>query len=84
MKKHPNLKAIYANNDTMAMGALEAVKSAGKLGEVLVIGNDGTSEALGSVKAGELSATVNIYPDFGGKISVISRCASWPDRSCRK
>ena len=31
MKKHPNLKAIYANNDTMAMGALEAVKSAGKL-----------------------------------------------------
>jgi ribose transport system substrate-binding protein len=70
MKKHLNLKAIYANNDTMAMGALEAVKSANKLGSVLVIGNDGTSEALQSVKDGELSATVNIYPDFGGKISV--------------
>jgi ribose transport system substrate-binding protein len=70
MKKHPNLKAVYVNNDTMAMGALEAVKSANKLGEVLVVGNDGTSEALQSVKAGELSATVNIYPDFGGKISV--------------
>lgn len=70
LKKHPNLKAIYANNDTMAMGALEAVKSAGLLGSVLVVGNDGTSEALKSVKDGELSATVNIYPDFGGKIAV--------------
>lgn len=70
LKKHPNLKAVYVNNDTMAMGALEAVKSAGKLGEVLVVGNDGTSEALKSVKDGELSATVNIYPDFGGKIAV--------------
>jgi ribose transport system substrate-binding protein len=70
LKKHPNLKAVYANNDTMAMGALEAVKAANKLGEVFVIGNDGTTEALKSVKDGELSATVNIYPDFGGKISV--------------
>lgn len=70
LKKHPNLKAIYANNDTMAMGALEAVKSAGLLGSVLVVGNDGTSEALKSVKDGELSATVNIYPDFGGKTAV--------------
>ncbi len=70
LKKHPNLAAVYVNNDTMAMGALEAVKGANKLGTVLVVGNDGTSEALNSVKNGELSATVNIYPDFGGKISV--------------
>lgn len=70
LKKHPNLRAVYVNNDTMAMGALEAVKSAGLLGSVLVVGNDGTSEALKSVKDGELSATVNIYPDFGGKIAV--------------
>lgn len=70
LKKHPNLSAVYVNNDTMAMGALEAVKAAGKLGTVLVVGNDGTSEALKSVQDGELSATVNIYPDFGGKIAV--------------
>lgn len=70
MKKHPNLKAVYINNDTMAMGALEAVKSANKMDSILVVGNDGTSEALKSVKDGELAATVNIYPDFGGKISV--------------
>jgi len=70
IKAHPNLKAVYCNNDTMAMGALEAVKNAKLLGKLLVVGNDGTSEALQSIKDGELSATVNIYPYFGGKISV--------------
>lgn len=68
--KYPDLKAVYCNNDTMAMGALEAVKAAGKLGELMVVGNDGTSEAIQSIKDGELSATVHIYPFFGGKISV--------------
>lgn len=70
MKKYPNLRAIYCNNDTMAMGALEAVKAAGKLGKCLVVGNDGTSEAYASIKKGELSATVDIFPHFGGRISV--------------
>lgn len=70
MKKYPNLKAIYCNNDTMAMGAVEAVKAAGKLGKVLVVGNDGTSEAYASIKKGELAATVDIFPHFGGRISV--------------
>jgi ribose transport system substrate-binding protein len=68
--KYPDLKAVYCNNDTMAMGALEAVKAAGKLGELMVVGNDGTSEAIQSIKDGELSATVHIYPFFGGKISI--------------
>jgi ribose transport system substrate-binding protein len=70
MKKYPELKAIYCNNDTMAMGAVEAVKAAGKLGQVLVVGNDGTSEAYASIKKNELSATVDIFPNFGGRISV--------------
>lgn len=70
IKKYPNLKAIYANNDTMVMGALEAVIAAGKKGQIVVVGNDGTSEALQSIRDGELDATVNIYPFFAGKISV--------------
>lgn len=70
LKQYPDLKAIYANNDTMAMGALEAVREAGKLGQVLVIGCDGTSEALNSVKNGELSATVNNYPFYMSQIGL--------------
>lgn len=58
LQSNPNLKAIYCCNDTMALGALQAVKNAGKLGQILVVGTDGAAEALESVKAGELSATV--------------------------
>lgn len=58
VQMYPNLKAIYCCNDTMALGALQAVKNAGKLGQILVVGTDGAAEALASVKAGELSATV--------------------------
>ena len=58
LQKHPDLKAIYACNDTMAMGALQAVINANLLGKVLVVGTDGNDDAVASVKAGELFATV--------------------------
>ena len=58
IQQNPDLKAIYCCNDTMALGALQAVKNAGKLGEIIVVGTDGAAEALESVEAGELSATV--------------------------
>jgi len=54
--KHPDLKAIYCCNDTMAMGALEAVKAASA--NILVYGTDGNDDAIASVKAGELAGTV--------------------------
>lgn len=56
INKYPDLKGIYCCNDTMAMGALEAVKNAGK--NILVVGTDGNDDAIASVKAGELAATV--------------------------
>jgi D-allose transport system substrate-binding protein len=58
MQRNPDLRAIYCANDTMALGVLQAVKNANKLGKILVVGTDGVPEALASVKAGELSATV--------------------------
>ncbi len=70
LKKYPNLKGVYANNDTMAMGCIEAVKSAGKLGQCLVIGTDGTSEAHSSIKAGELSGTVDNFPFYMSQIGM--------------
>ena len=56
LQSNPNIKAIYCCNDTMALGVLQAVKNAGK--DVIVVGTDGAEEALQSVQAGELSATV--------------------------
>ncbi len=58
IQMHSDLKAIYCCNDTMALGALQAVINANKLGEILVVGTDGTAEAIQSVEEGKLSATV--------------------------
>ncbi len=58
IQMYKDLKAIYCCNDTMALGALQAVINAGKLSQIMVVGTDGTSEAVKSVRAGQLSATV--------------------------
>ena len=62
LQRYPNLKAIYAANDTMALGALQAVENAGKADQVLVVGTDGTPEAVESVNNGKLFATVAQNP----------------------
>jgi ribose transport system substrate-binding protein len=55
------IDAVYAHNDEMALGAIEAIKDAGRLDEIVVVGIDGQESAFESIKAGELAATF-IYP----------------------
>jgi erythritol transport system substrate-binding protein len=52
-----NIKGVIAGNDTMALGAMAALKTAG-LGSVIVVGFDGSPDAIASIKAGEMKATV--------------------------
>lgn len=68
LQRFPNLKAIYSANDTMALGALQAVENAGK--KVIVVGTDGAPEALQSVKDGKLFATVAQDPAKIGATSL--------------
>ena len=58
IQQFPDLKAIYCCNDGMAMGAIQAVIVAGKVGEIYVCGTDGDTDAVQSVKDGNLTATV--------------------------
>lgn len=51
------LKGVIAGNDTMALGAMAALKAAG-LSRVIVVGFDGSPDAIQSIKAGEIKATV--------------------------
>ena len=51
------LDAIVCQNDGMALGALEAVKAAGKKDQITITGIDAIVDALDSIKAGELDAT---------------------------
>ncbi|MDD3337698.1 MAG: D-allose transporter substrate-binding protein [Lachnospiraceae bacterium] len=68
ISKNENLKAIYCCNDTMAMGAQEAVENSGK--DIIVVGTDGNSDAIASVKAGKLTATIAQDPGQVGARSL--------------
>lgn len=58
-----SIQAVYAHNDEMALGAIQALEAAGRLNEVKVIGIDGQETAFEAVAAGKLAATFT-YP-FG-------------------
>ena len=60
---HPDVGGVWAANDNMALGALEAIRAAGLAGKVLVVGTDGVEEMINAVKAKEAAATV-INPAF--------------------
>lgn len=70
LTRDPNLSAIYAANDTMALGAVETVYAAGKGGKIVVVGTDGNSDAIKSIRAGRLHATVAQFPYLVGVQSV--------------
>ena len=59
--------AIYAHNDEMALGAINALKSAGKAPgtDVKIVSIDGNKDAVTAVAAGELVASVECNPRFG-------------------
>ncbi len=71
LKTYDDLKVIFCNNDVMALGAVEAIKEAGlTLNEdIYVIGADGTDEAYDSIKNGELSATISMFPYYEGMMA---------------
>ena len=58
---NPNLQGIYGANDDVAMGVLQAVKAAGLQRDVMVVGHNGTCEALASVLKGELGFTLMLF-----------------------
>jgi ABC-type sugar transport system substrate-binding protein len=68
--RNPDLVGIFAANDGMALGAVESVFAAGKGDQVIIIGVDGNSDAVKSIKAGRLSASVAQLPYLVGKQAV--------------
>ena len=69
MTANEDLVAIFCANDTMALGAVEAARAAGK-DKIVVIGVDGNSDAVKSIKAGRLTASVAQLPYLVGKQAV--------------
>ena len=68
MAAHPDVQAVFAQNDEMALGALRAVQASGK--NVLIVGFDGTKDGIAAVKRGKLGATIAQQPDLIGALGV--------------
>jgi len=69
LQRTPNLVAIFCANDDMALGSVEAARSAGK-DKLIVIGVDGNTNAVKSIKAGRLNASVAQLPYLVGMEAV--------------
>ncbi|AQX16480.1 MULTISPECIES: substrate-binding domain-containing protein [Tessaracoccus] len=70
LQANPDLTAFLPMNDEMALGAIEAINSAGKQGEVKVIGIDGGADAVAAVAEGTLVATVAQQSALMGKLGI--------------
>ncbi|WP_199746423.1 ribose ABC transporter substrate-binding protein RbsB [Erwinia sp. 198] len=66
---HPDVQAVFAQNDEMALGAMRALQTAGK-SDVVVVGFDGTADGVKAVQGGKLAATVAQQPAQIGVIGV--------------
>lgn len=66
LQAHPDVDAILASNDEMALGAVQAVNSAGKQEQVVVVGDDAIPAALEALTSGDMLATIDGNTDKVG------------------
>jgi ribose transport system substrate-binding protein len=72
LTQHPDLAGIFASNDNMALGALEALRLQNLLDQVVLVGFDANPNAAEAILAGEMEATVAQNPYNMGWLSVES------------
>ncbi len=85
LQNNPDVNAVFAANDQMALGALEAIKSRGKTEDILLVGYDGTAEATEVIiKDQGIAATVAQDPYEMGKVGVEEAVAAAKGQSVKK
>ena len=68
LQANGDIKAVFAANDEMALGAMEAISGAGK--DIMVVGFDATDDAIASIKEGKMAATIAQQPALIGSTAV--------------
>jgi ribose transport system substrate-binding protein len=72
LQAHRDLDAVFACNDMMALGAVEAIAAAGRTGKVTVIGFDAVEDARKAIASGAMVASVAQFPSEMGRLAVES------------
>jgi ribose transport system substrate-binding protein len=62
LARYPDLKGMFVYNDDSAIGAISAIRAAGKRGQILVVSRNGEDPAIAAIKSGDLLATCDINP----------------------
>jgi ribose transport system substrate-binding protein len=70
LQSNPDVQALFACNDMMALGAIEAINAAGKIGEIIVVGFDAINDARQAIRDGRMNASVAQHPYEMGKQAV--------------
>ncbi|MFN8527572.1 MAG: D-ribose ABC transporter substrate-binding protein [Anaerolineae bacterium] len=70
LEANPNIDAVFAHNDEMILGAIEAARAAGRLSEIKFVGFDAVDDALTALESGELLATIAQQPAEMGRLGV--------------
>ena len=72
MQAHPDVDTVFACNDMMALGAVEAIATAGKTGKIRVLGFDAIDDARRAIVEGRMAATVAQFPQRMGQNAIES------------
>lgn len=70
LQTYPNLRGVFGINDNSALGALSAVKSAGKAGKIKIVGYDASPIAQQAIDAGDMAGDPQQHPDQIGKLTI--------------
>ena len=72
LQANPSIDAVFACNDMMALGAVEAIAVAGKTGRIRVIGFDAVDDARQAIASGSMDSSVAQFPSEMGRLAVES------------
>jgi ribose transport system substrate-binding protein len=70
LQAHPGVEAVFACNDMMALGAVEAISSSRNKNKIIVVGFDAIKDSREAIMKGEMHGSVAQHPEEMGKIAV--------------
>jgi ribose transport system substrate-binding protein len=70
LQAHPDIDTVFACNDVMALGAVEAIAASGRTGRVRVLGFDAIEDARRAIEAGTMAASVAQFPEEMGRVAI--------------
>ncbi len=70
LQANPNIEAVFACNDMMALGAIEAISAAGKTGDIIVVGFDAIQDSRKAIREGTMAGSIAQYPKEMGRAAI--------------